>query len=204
MTYIPPATFTMTTRRPYTRGPPGTTTTRVPSFQHSPGVLIKPLNCSTDLCFTDSIQCRNQTEIFLLSDGQAGVSVYGHVKKTSDTNCLETLNRIDFRMPAGVTSIHAQPQNQTDISRPSVYKLSPRFSITVSQYQSVNAETFFSLHFNILGKIVQAGGILSDYTTEFQCIEKPPNQMVLSNKTGLYNKVSYHNATGSLSHCFRM
>ncbi|XP_036358745.1 inter-alpha-trypsin inhibitor heavy chain H4-like [Octopus sinensis] len=169
---------------------------------HSPGILIKPLNCLTDLCFTDSIQCRNQTEIFLLADEEAGVNVYGHVKKTSDTNCLETLNRIDFSTPDFVASIQAHPQGQTDIPRPSEYQFSPRFSITVSQYQSANAETFLSVHFNILGKFVRAGGILSDYVTEFQCIEKPPNLMVLSNKAGLYNEVIYLTPTGSLSYCF--
>uniref|UniRef100_A0A0L8G2G9 Uncharacterized protein n=2 Tax=Octopus bimaculoides TaxID=37653 RepID=A0A0L8G2G9_OCTBM len=95
-------------------------------------------------------------------------------------------------------------QGPTDIIKPKVLQMTSSFSITVSQYRSSNGEAFFSLHFNILSKFVPAGGILSNYATEFQCIERPPNHMVLSNRAGLYYKTSYKTESASVSHCVMM
>ncbi|XP_014784809.1 inter-alpha-trypsin inhibitor heavy chain H4 isoform X2 [Octopus bimaculoides] len=174
----------------------------LPPLPRSPVILIKPLNCSSKLCFTDNIQCRNQIEILLLADKQAGVDVYGYIKKASNINCLETLNRIRIKSSVYVDEIILDPKGRTNVPRLKAFIRTLTFSMTVYQYKITNDEISYSVHFNILRKISQAGGILGSYVNEFQCIEKNPNQMVLSDKAELYNKVSYHTGRGSLSHCF--
>ncbi|XP_052824064.1 inter alpha-trypsin inhibitor, heavy chain 4 [Octopus bimaculoides] len=47
----------------------------LPILSHIPAILLKPLNCKAELCFTDSIQCRNQTDIVLLADRAASTEL---------------------------------------------------------------------------------------------------------------------------------
>ncbi|CAI9723137.1 Hypothetical predicted protein [Octopus vulgaris] len=58
-----------------TRAPRRTPRKPVPILPHIPAILLKPLNCEAELCFTDSIQCRNQTDIVLLAD-RAAILIY--------------------------------------------------------------------------------------------------------------------------------
>ncbi|XP_029636479.1 inter-alpha-trypsin inhibitor heavy chain H4-like [Octopus sinensis] len=142
-----------------------------------PGIFIKPFSCSNNLCLRHHVSCQVSTRILLLANFQANLFVHAFVKRSAQSNCLDTINRVILkrkrRLLFEVTADRlVKNGKEVDISNRTEINLNLKNFLSLKVFKTKKAassETFLSLHFTTLKKITRARGILKKYIAKSAC-----------------------------------
>ncbi|XP_014773120.1 uncharacterized protein LOC106871270 [Octopus bimaculoides] len=142
-----------------------------------PGIFIKPFSCSNNLCLTHHVACQVSTSILLLANFQANLFVHAFVRRSAQSNCLDTINRVILkrkrRLLFEVTADRlVKHGKEVDISNRTEINLNLKNFLSMKVFKTKKtafSETFLSLHFTTLKKITRARGILKKYIAKSAC-----------------------------------
>lgn len=197
-----------TTKRPFliTATTPSTNTTKVINF--IPGIILEPYGCNETVCLRSHKSCLSHSKVILLADSHAYIFIYGILDRTSSSNCMNTLKRLVIKKKRKVLA-QITPEMMEKNQKKVIIANKTEIILTVKKYlklkvyiKTIDNEKALSAHFTVLQPLPKPKGILGMYMSNVTCQKTGSNNLLLNNKTKLYENVIYTSTDLDKKHCF--
>lgn len=181
-------------------------TTKVINF--IPGIILEPYGCNETVCLVSHKSCLSHSKVILLADSHAYIFIYGTFKKTYSSNCLNILKKLVIKKKRKVLALITPEMMEKNEKKFTIGNKS-EIILTVKKYlklkvyiKTVGNEKALSVHFTVLQPLPKSKGILSMYMSNVTCQKTGSNNLLLNNKTKLYENVIYTSTGLEKKQCF--